>query len=233
MRPAWRSNISFGRRLLKRMKEKQFDTPGISPLWHFRDREQIGSCQRWWGERADWRIGRQTFCGGSSHWWPRQREGWTTVQGKFANKNPWQVCQLGRANHLGQPESEKKEKMLLRKLQTDCLIVVWISRWDLDMELVGFSYLTIVPKVLSIPSCLLLKVHCTSRYPISQHQLLSFPFCQLNGGCLPGRQPNIKRTTSNIGLDQCARKVYLDSNAWLTCIFGCGASTHLDCRQCC
>ena len=30
------------------------------------------------------------------------------------------------------------------------MIVVWISRRDLDMELVGFSYLTIVPKVLSI-----------------------------------------------------------------------------------
>ena len=25
-------------------------------------------------------------------------------------------------------------------------MIVWISRWDLDMELVGFSYLTIVPK---------------------------------------------------------------------------------------
>ena len=101
------------------MKEKQFDTPGISPLWHFRDREQIGSCQRWWGERADWRIGRQTFCGGSSHWWPRQREGWTTIQGKFANKNPWQVCQRGRANHSDLPKSEKKRIMALKKQQTD------------------------------------------------------------------------------------------------------------------
>ena len=108
------------------------------------------------------------------------------------------------------------------------MIVVWISRWDLDMELVGFSYLAIVPKVLSIPSCLLLKVHCTSRYPISQHQLLSFPFCQLNGGCLPGRQPNIKRTTSNIDFESGQSIPGLQSvlYAWLTCLPGCRRLTH-------
>ena len=50
------------------------------------------------------------------------------------------------------------------------MIVVWISRWDLDMELVVFAYLTIVPLAYCIHPYAL-SSQCIALLVIQYHHL--------------------------------------------------------------